>query len=239
LLGHRLLSHGLFRGRLLGHGLLIGGLLFPLRFLDRSLRLDRGFLTRLRRSRSLLDRLFGVLCVLCLFSHLSLTRLCFLCLAFVHDRQDARDLALRNLQARRVLERTGDRLEAQVEQLVPPLREPVLELVVGQLPQFRCARQKSSSSLFTTFDFTESFWPARRSASFASGSGTPASSNITRPGLITQTQPSGEPFPEPIRVSAGFFVKLLSGKTLIQTRSEEHTSELQSRGHLVCRLLLA
>jgi hypothetical protein len=74
-----------------------------------------------------------------------------------------------------------------------------------------------SSSLFTTFVFTESFWPARRSASFASGSGTPASSNITRPGLITQTQPSGEPLPEPIRVSAGFFVKLLSGKTLIQT----------------------
>src|SRR5437870_9993058 len=28
------------------------------------------------------------------------------------------------------------------------------------------------------------------------------------------------------------------GQTLIVTRSEEHTSELQSRGHLVCRLLL-
>src|SRR5690625_6021186 len=27
-------------------------------------------------------------------------------------------------------------------------------------------------------------------------------------------------------------------KTLAGTRSEEHTSELQSRGHLVCRLLL-
>src|SRR5690625_6471694 len=27
--------------------------------------------------------------------------------------------------------------------------------------------------------------------------------------------------------------------TLARTRSEEHTSELQSRGHLVCRLLLA
>src|SRR5690625_7065039 len=31
----------------------------------------------------------------------------------------------------------------------------------------------------------------------------------------------------------------LSGRTLgIRARSEEHTSELQSRGHLVCRLLL-
>src|SRR5690625_6970964 len=27
-------------------------------------------------------------------------------------------------------------------------------------------------------------------------------------------------------------------KTLLAARSEEHTSELQSRGHLVCRLLL-
>src|SRR5690625_7116372 len=27
-------------------------------------------------------------------------------------------------------------------------------------------------------------------------------------------------------------------ETLLVTRSEEHTSELQSRGHLVCRLLL-
>src|SRR5207253_6320101 len=30
----------------------------------------------------------------------------------------------------------------------------------------------------------------------------------------------------------------LSGKRRIEIRSEEHTSELQSRGHLVCRLLL-
>ena len=40
---------------------------------------------------------------------------------------------------------------------------------------------------------------------------------MTRPGLTTATQPSGEPLPEPIRVSAGFFVTGLSGKRLIQT----------------------
>src|SRR5437870_8053223 len=34
--------------------------------------------------------------------------------------------------------------------------------------------------------------------------------------------------PEKVRASVGF----------LSTRSEEHTSELQSRGHLVCRLLL-
>src|SRR5437660_4057642 len=31
---------------------------------------------------------------------------------------------------------------------------------------------------------------------------------------------------------------VLGDRTLFQNRSEEHTSELQSRGHLVCRLLL-
>jgi hypothetical protein len=51
----------------------------------------------------------------------------------------------------------------------------------------------------------------------AGGSGTPASSNITRPGFTTATQPSGEPLPEPMRVSAGFWVTGLSGKMLIQT----------------------
>src|SRR5262245_43004993 len=52
-------------------------------------------------------------------------------------------------------------------------------------------------------------------ASCASGFVMPSSSNITRPGLITQTQPSGAPLPLPIRVSAGFFVYGLSGKMRI------------------------
>src|SRR5690625_6753637 len=33
-------------------------------------------------------------------------------------------------------------------------------------------------------------------------------------------------------------IKEAGYKTIGKTRSEEHTSELQSRGHLVCRLLL-
>src|SRR5207245_506740 len=67
------------------------------------------------------------------------------------------------------------------------------------------------------FDLIGSFCAARRSASLASGSGTPASSNMTRPGLTTATQPSGEPLPLPMRVSAGCFVSGLSGKLLLQT----------------------
>ena len=62
-----------------------------------------------------------------------------------------------------------------------------------------------------------SLWIARRIASRAVGSGTPDSSNITRPGFTTATQCSGLPLPEPMRVSAGFWVTGLSGKMLIQT----------------------
>src|SRR2546429_9872316 len=43
-----------------------------------------------------------------------------------------------------------------------------------------------------------------------------------------------------LRAFPGCFLNLLSGavKVFIGIRSEEHTSELQSRLHLVCRLLL-
>ena len=52
---------------------------------------------------------------------------------------------------------------------------------------------------------------ARRSASRATGSATPDSSNITRPGLTLATHHSGDPLPDPIRVSAGFLVSGRSG----------------------------
>src|SRR5690625_6791145 len=48
-----------------------------------------------------------------------------------------------------------------------------------------------------------------------------------------------EPFSEPVGIS--FYKRIPSdpfGEHPPAFRSEEHTSELQSRGHLVCRLLL-
>ena len=48
--------------------------------------------------------------------------------------------------------------------------------------------------------------PITERASRATSSETPAISNMTRPGLTTATQYSGEPLPEPMRVSAGFSV---------------------------------
>src|SRR5207302_7540274 len=53
-----------------------------------------------------------------------------------------------------------------------------------------------------------------------------ATRSISAPGVITRCSPPRIQFAEPRRRSRG------------DTRSEEHTSELQSRENLVCRLLL-
>ena len=58
---------------------------------------------------------------------------------------------------------------------------------------------------------------ANRSASRAKVREHPATSKRTWPGLIVATHFSTGPLPLPIRVSAGFFVTGLWGKTLIQT----------------------
>src|SRR5690625_6036045 len=42
----------------------------------------------------------------------------------------------------------------------------------------------------------------------------------------------------PIMLAYSYFRYVFSGIEHTEVRSEEHTSELQSRGHLVCRLLL-
>src|SRR5205814_3773172 len=110
------------------------------------------------------------------------------------------------------------RLHAQPEQGAPRRRDVLAQRVVVDVSELGGLHGSYwPSSRTTNLVLTGSLWAARRMASRASGSGTPASSNMTRPGLTTATQPSGEPLPDPIRVSAGFFVNGLSGKTLIQT----------------------
>ena len=54
-------------------------------------------------------------------------------------------------------------------------------------------------------------------ASRATFSLTPTNSNMTRPGFTTATQWSTDPFPLPMRVSAGFLVTGLSGNMRIHT----------------------
>ena len=81
----------------------------------------------------------------------------------------------------------------------------------------------------TTRVATGSLWLARRIASTAASWSTPAISNRIRPGLTTATQWSGAPLPEPIRVSAGFLVAGLSGKTRIQILPPRLTERVIAR----------
>ncbi|EAO74950.1 ribosomal protein [Streptococcus agalactiae COH1] len=74
-----------------------------------------------------------------------------------------------------------------------------------------------SASRFTNLHLTGNLWLARRNASRATSSETPAISNITLPRLTGATQPSGVPLPEPIRTPIAFAVYDLCGKILIQT----------------------
>src|SRR5438552_10981200 len=133
------------------------------------------------------------------------------------DRVDAGDLLLHLSQPGVVVELAGDVLEAKVEELLLPLGQAGQQLVVAELPELRRGAHTISSDRVTNLALMGSFWMARSMASRASGSGTPDSSNMMRPGRTGATQCSGLPFPEPMRVSAGFSVTGLSGKIVIQT----------------------
>src|SRR5690625_6436882 len=62
----------------------------------------------------------------------------------------------------------------------------------------------------------------------------PFTAAMTGMGSVSMRRKSCDPLTEKRSASAG----LMLGIFEISARSEEHTSELQSRGHLVCRLLL-
>src|SRR5690625_7302818 len=109
-----------------------------------------------------------------------------------------------------VFELAGCRGEAQVEQFVLRLlhfRDQFfvrhgVEFVDGEVFGTYC-HQKSPPSREMKRVFIGSLCWARRIASRASASSTPASSKTTRPGLTFATHHSGEPLPEPMRGSAG------------------------------------
>src|SRR5690606_19734238 len=138
-------------------------------------------------------------------------------LALAQDRVDPRDVATHGLEPPVALQLAGGRLEPQVEQLFLGLLELGDESLVVE-PVELAGRQRlgpdshqAPPSRTTKRVFIGSLCCARRMASRARSSGTPASSNITRPGLTLATHHSGEPLPEPMRVSAGFFVSGRSG----------------------------
>src|SRR5665811_6310 len=106
----------------------------------------------------------------------------------------------------------------RVEELFLGLAKLVDQTVVVEAAQLSGSHftgpdchQTSPPSRRTKRHFIGSLCIASRRASRATSSVTPESSNITRPGLTLAIHHSGEPLPEPIRVSAGFLVNGRSG----------------------------
>src|SRR5829696_1911276 len=125
------------------------------RLLRRSLglRLRRRLYRRLSLDRRFLDGLFRLLDVLLFACHLAS------CLAFVPDGEDAGDLAFRELQPRRVLQRSRRRLETQVEQLLPSVGERILELLVRHIPDLVSPQRDSPLFSQTSFSAAASCLP--------------------------------------------------------------------------------
>src|SRR3989449_10836420 len=105
--------------------------------------------------------------------------------------------------------------EASAYQNPPPIPQPWTAAMTGLV---RCQRCRSS--------VTESRSRAHQRLMYSATS-TPVASSDDRPsGRRAMSNPAEKPRPAPVRMIARV------------SRSEEHTSELQSRLHLVCRLLL-
>src|SRR5690606_10760674 len=137
-------------------------------------------------------------------------------LALAQDRVDPCDVLLDGPQTAGALELTGGGLEAKLEQLVLRLRQLLGQLRVVQLVEFiggelgRCHQMSPLSRLRMRL-FMGSLCIARRSASRATSSSTPAISNMTRPGLLLAIHHSTAPLPAPMRSSAGFLESGPSG----------------------------
>src|SRR5207248_472833 len=156
--------------------------------------------------------------------------------SLTRDRQRPGHITPRIPQGGGVVELARCMLEPQTEELPARGGDVLAQLGIAQIAQLRGLH---TSSRITNLVRTGSLCPASRMASRARGSGTPASSNISRPGLTTATHPSGEPLPEPIRVSAGFLVNDLSGYTLIQTLPPRLILRLIAiRAASICRLVI-
>src|SRR6185295_14470251 len=130
----------------------------------------------------------------------------------------AREIAPHGAHLCRRFELAHRFLDAQPEQLVGQVALPHAELVGAQVAQLgglhsilSCAKRVANFVRIGSFD------AASFIASRASFSVTPSISNSTRPGRITATHWSGAPLPLPMRVSCGFLVIGLSGKTRTHT----------------------
>src|SRR6218665_115784 len=139
-------------------------------------------------------------------------------LALTNDGVDAGNVALHGTDATVALKLCGRGLEEKVKQLFLCFFQFCNEaLCLKRIKlagcEFFCSNghYASPSSRLMMRALSGNLWMARVIASRASSSDTPATSNNTRPGLTLATHHSGDPLPEPMRVSAGFFVSGPSG----------------------------
>src|SRR5918995_625844 len=125
----------------------------------------------------------------------------------LRDGLDAGDVAPHFAHAHGVLELSGRALEAQIELLLLELEDLVLELVEGHGPGIGGFHRALSYSAIRAMKrvLIGSLAAASVSASRATSTGTPSTSNMMRPGFTRQTQNSGVPLPLPMRTSIGFF----------------------------------
>src|SRR2546425_9559964 len=160
--------------------------------------------------------------------------------ALPDDRHDPRDVVADLGDLARVLELADGVLEPELVQLAARRAQPHPELVCledAKLVDLHLELPLSAEE--TKRVLIGSFAAASFIASLATCGVTPPISNSTRPGLITATQPSGFPLPEPIRVSAGFLVIDLSGKTRIQIWPPRLTCLVMARRTAsICRLVI-
>src|SRR2546422_4179437 len=100
----------------------------------------------------------------------------------------------------------------------------------------RCSRDWSSDVCSSDLDpSTARWWIVASAAGFAKMA--PASPTMAAP-APPMPAARAEPGSTASRVPADWAVRRTGGRVVSKARSEEHTSELQSRLHLVCRLLL-
>src|SRR5262245_53107211 len=131
------------------------------------------------------------------------------------DGLDPRDVAANLPHPRGVLELPRRPLEAQVEPLLLQLESLVVELIDGHVPEIFGLHVTSLPAYSAMRSMKRvligSLAAASPSASRATATDTPSTSNNTRPGLTLANQNSGAPLPEPIRTSSGFFDTGTSG----------------------------
>src|SRR5579863_2067913 len=166
--------------------------------------------------------------------------LCFPQFALAQECFDAGQILARRPQLGDSLGLPGGELKSQPENLLGQLVLPLVQfrrILIAHF--FDSFGHQSAPARLTKRVRIGSLCAASSMASFAVARSTPAISNMTRPGFTTATHFSGAPLPLPIRVSAGFLVKGLSGKIRIHSLPPRLMNRVMAtRAASICRSVI-